>query len=262
MFSLTPTQGPRAELEIILIIVSKDPCSSARKIASLSSVADYQLISHPAKVLHDIYVDMPDRLLGKKRINLRVRSSEGKYWITLKVSPGMLSRRRHKREEVEIPWSEASLAHIRKELERKGVRLRPPISVVETVLPVEVMQSMGLQILQDRETEREARDIIEPQAPSEILAELAIDSVLYHLEGQDVRLFELEIEAKSQKGTHILGDVRKSLLETFSSELRSWRHGKLVTGKKIERLWKGGGLQGFLDGSTLKPSAYDIIEKT
>ncbi len=38
-----------------------------------------------------------------------------------------------------------------------------------------------------------------------VLAELAIDSVVYHFEGQDVRLFELEVEAKSEKCRGILG---------------------------------------------------------
>ncbi len=261
MSKTTPTSEPRAELEIILMIVSGDPGSTVRKVSSLTSVGDYGLIAQPARTLHDIYVDTPDRSLGRKRINLRVRGSEGQYWLTMKVSPGLFSRNRHEREELEIPWSEASLSQINGELDGKGVKLRLPAPGVEKLPPVGVMQSMGLQILQDRETEREARNIIEPQASSEILAELDIDSVLYHLEGQDVRLFELEIEAKSLKGKRVLGDVKKSLWGMFPSELRSWRFGKLVTGKKIERAWQAGRLQGFLAGTTLKPSAYDMIEK-
>ncbi len=113
---------------------------------------------------------------------------------------------------------------------------------------------------QDRETERNVRELVEVGS-GRVIAELDIDSVLYHFEEQDLRLFEVEVEAKSDKGRGLLREIANDLLAKFGSELREWRFGKLVTGRRIEKLWREGALQGFVDGSTLKPSAFEKIEK-
>lgn len=260
MSDLSGTIGSKTELEFVLMIVSENPQSTTLKVASLTHIGSYHLILHPPRTLHDIYFDTPDRQLGQKRINLRVRGAEGNYSITMKISPRRLSWKRHERQETEIPWAEESLSHVTGELERRGVRLKPRKAMDEHTSHVDVMRSMGLGVLQDRETQRNTRDIVGSNGSIEILAELAIDTVLYRFGGQDVRLFELEIEAKSRKGGRALNDVRKDLLSMFPSELMNWRFGKLVTGRKIERLWKRGMLE-VLEGSTLRPSAYEFIER-
>ncbi len=255
------TLESKPELELILLIVSPDPQSTALRVASLSAIGEYRLVAEPTKTLHDIYLDTPDHLLSKKRVNLRVRGTGESYWITMKISPGLLSWRRHERQEVEVPWSLESLSQIAGELSRKGVSLTVPSELDETLSHVEMMKLMGLRVLQDRETERRPRNIVEGGGPTEVLAELEVDSVLYHFAGQDVRLFELELEAKSQRGSKILGGLSRKLQADFGSELRSWRFGKLVTGEKIERLLERKELGAYLDGSTLKAGGYERIER-
>src|SRR6266700_4936142 len=205
------TVESKPELELILLIVSPVPQSTALRVASLGAIVDYRLIAEPTKTLHDIYLDTPDHLLAKKRINLRIRGTGGNYWITMKISPGLLTRRRHERQEVEVPWSQESLRQIVGELSGKGVSLKVPREHDETLSQVEVMKLMGLHVSQDRETERSPRSIVDAGGPAEVLAELEVDSVLYHFAAQDVRLFELELEAKSQRGRNILGALSRKL---------------------------------------------------
>jgi len=118
-----------------------------------------------------------------------------------------------------------------------------------------------LRVLQDRETSRLVKNIVRAsEGRSEILAELAIDSVVYHFESQDVELHELEVEAKAKKRRRILEDVEDGLLDLFGGELQPWRWGKLVTGKMIGRMLRGGVLQGLIEGRRLRLEAYEKVE--
>jgi inorganic triphosphatase YgiF len=247
------------ELELVLMIVSNDPASTLLRISNLTSLADQALVARPTRTLHDIYLDTTDHQLGRERINLRLRGTDGNFWITMKVFPGKFSWKRNERQEVEVPWSRESLGRVARDLEGRGVQMKQP-QMTETSSQMDVLRSMGLQVQQDRETERNIREIVEGGS-GQVLAELDIDSVLYHFEGQDVRLFEVEIEAKSSGGRRLLREVANDLLAKFESELREWRFGKLVTGRKIEKLWKEGALRDLIDGSTLKPGAFEKIEK-
>ncbi len=251
----------KSELELILLIVSSDPEATVSKLTRLDSIGPYKLLAEPVRSLHDIYLDTTNHALGKKRINLRIRGLGDSYLITMKTSPGLFSRRRHERQEVEIPWSEESLRKIVRELARKGIRLDLPEKLDENASRLDVMKSMGLTILQDRETERVPRNIIDSTVPSEILAELEVDSVMYHFAGSDVRLFEIELEAKSERGRDVLGRISDKLLGDFGSELRTWRFGKLVTGEKLERMLAQGSLKSLMKGDRLLPDAYPRIER-
>ena len=179
----------------------------------------------------------------------------------MKTSPGLFSRRRHERQEVEIPWSADSLRKIVAELARKGIRLGLPENLDETASRLDIMKRMGLSILQDRATERVPRNVVDRAGSGEILAELEVDSVLYHFAVGDVRLFEVELEAKSKKGRDIIGELSRQLLSDFGLALRGWRFGKLVTGEKIERLLTKGSLTSFMKGDRLKPEAFESIER-
>ncbi len=251
----------KSELELILLIVSADPEVTVSKLTRLETIGPYKLLAERSLSLHDIYLDTTSHALGKKRINLRIRGIGDSYWITMKTSPGLFSRRRHERQEVEIPWSVDSLRKIVAELAGKGIHLGFPENLDETVSRLDIMKRMGLNILQDRETVRVPRTVIDTAASGEILAELEVDSVMYHFARGDVRLFEIELEAKSRKGRSVLGELSDVLLADFRAELRSWRFGKLVTGEKIERLLTNGSLMSFMKGDRLLPEAYPRIER-
>ncbi len=147
------------------------------------------------------------------------------------------------------------------ELARKGIHFVLPENLDETASRLDIMKRMGLSILQDRETERVPRNVIDSAGSGETLAELEVDSVLYHFAAGDVRLFEVELEAKSRKGRDIIGELSRQLLSDFGLTLRGWRFGKLVTGEKIERLLTNGSLTSFMQGDRLKPEAFASIER-
>ncbi len=251
----------KSELELILLIVSADPEATVSKLTKLESIGPYRLLAEPSRLLHDIYLDTTSRALGKKRINLRIRGVGDSYWITMKTSPGLFSSRRHERQEVEIPWSMDSLRKIVAELARKGILLGLPENPDKTSSRLDIMKRMGLSVLQDRETDRVPRNVIDSAGSGETLAELEVDSVMYHFAGGDVRLFEVELEAKSKKGRDIIGELSRQLLSDFGLALRRWRFGKLVTGEKIERLLIKGSLTSLMKGDRLKPEAFASIER-
>ncbi len=250
----------RKEVELVLMIVAKDPRTVAQEIAMLDSMAGYRLSRQPPRVMHDVYFDTEDGRLKQRRINLRVRHLDGSYWLTMKRSPGTFAFRRNEREELEIPWSQSSLNRILEELAGQSVKLTSPIFNGGSD-PVEVLKSTGLVVTQDRETRREARNALLEKGDQVPLAELAVDSVKYNLMTLAVSLCEVEIEAKSREGRGALDTIKKALQDRFGSDLRPWKHGKLVTGKAIRRLLEKGELQGLVEGGFLRPEAFEKIDR-
>ena len=256
------TVESKSELELILMIVSSDPEATVSKLTELESIGPYMLQTEPLRSIHDIYLDTTNHALGKKRINLRLRRLGDSYWVTMKTSPGLFSRRRHERQEVEVPWSADSLKRIVTDLARRGIQLNLPENLHDSGSRLDIMKRMGLSILQDRETERIPRNVIDGRVGSRgMLAELEVDSVLYHFARGDIKLFEIELEAKSKKGRSKLGELSDRLHEEFSLELRTWKFGKLVTGEKIERLLAQDGKSSLMNGDRLDPGAYKSIER-
>jgi len=243
------------ELEVVLMIRARDPGTTLERVAGLSSIRGYQLRQGGAKRIHDVYFDTSEGMLGRKKMNLRIRKIGEDYWITWKRGPGLLGLwNRNERRELELPWTRDSLFKMTGELARIGVEL-PPTGDAALSGPVETLRSMGLRVIQDRETNRQVHEAM-PTKGDRPLAELAIDSVEYHFQAQDVRLDEIEVEAGPSGGARVLEALREGLLELFRGELEPWRWGKLVTGKMIERMLRKGALEGLLEGSRLKLEAY------
>ncbi len=249
----------KTELEHVLMIISEDARSLAQQIAKLDSAAGYRLTPLPTVKIRDVYFDTADGRLRKRKVNLRVRRLENGHWLTLKQDPRIFSLRRDERQELEIPWSPDSLRRVLKELSSRGIELEGS-SLFAGSDPVEVLKTGGLRVIQDRETQREARNITSADGHV-VLAELAVDSVLYHFQSPDIRLFEVEIEAKSSEGRRVIGEVASSLRKHFGSELRPWRHGKLKTGKTIRKLLENGALGGLVNGTDLRPNAFEKIDQ-
>src|SRR5207245_2782755 len=126
--------------------------------------------------------------------------------------------------------------------------------------PIELLKSKRLLPIQHRETQRQVRDVTSSPEGSHVLAELDIDSVLYDFDDQKIRLFEVEVESKSEKGQNVVKSVTKSLKGEYGPILRSWRHGKLATGTAIARLLKSGQLRPLIDAENrLLTAAIDRI---
>ncbi len=126
---------------------------------------------------------------------------------------------------------------------------------------MEAVRSLGFRIIQDRETQRTVRNVIRGKKRDSVLAELAIDSVVYHFGGQDVRHHELEIEAKGTDGFAITKALLGILDARYAPALRRWNHSKLATGQALEKMLDEGVLKGLLDrNNNLKPAVYDSID--
>ncbi len=242
------------------MIVSKDPRAVAQKVAMLDSIAGYRLSRQTPIAMHDVYFDTSDGRLKQRRINLRARHQDSGYWLTMKRSPGPFTWRRNERQELEIPWSQSSLKRILEELTNQGIKLTIPKLTGESD-PVEVLKSTGLLVTQDRETKREASSVLPEMGEQLPLAELAVDSVQYNLTTQTVSLCEVEVEAKSREGRNVLETIKKGLQERFGTDLRPWKHGKLVTGKAVRRLLEKGELQGLIEEGFLKSEAFEKVDR-
>lgn len=241
------------------MVRSQDPASVLNRVLAIQSLAGYQLVPKTPRAMRDVYFETVEGSLKRRRLNLRVRGVGGAYWVTLKRNPGLFFWKRNERQEIELPWSQDSFAQIVGELSRLGVGLEKE-NPTDLSSPVEVMKRVGFRVLQDRETLRTVIEIMgKTGRGEEVLAEVALDSVLYHFQGQDLRLYELEVEAKSRRGRGTLGPMVDALTGLLEPELQKWRFGKLATGRAIERLLSQGSLKGLVENEKLKPEAYDIV---
>jgi hypothetical protein len=125
------------------------------------------------------------------------------------------------------------------------------------------MRWLGLRVVQDRETHRRPRGVVrEAELAGPVLAELAVDAVVFRTDHREVRLYDVEIEAKSPDGPAAAQSVAHALASRYAAALRRWPYGKLATGDVIEHLFAEGALHGLLapDGA-LTPAAYDTLER-
>lgn len=211
--------------------------------------------------MRDIHLDTPDGQLAARRLALRVRTAGGgARRLALKGPSVALSGGGLARSELEWVWSGETLAIALEALASAGVRLPQPAAGAAGRDPLDVMRGVGLTVIQDRETRRTARDIVAAEG-GPVLAELAIDAVVFHLGRCDVRHHEVEIEATSSEGEQAMQAVGREMMARFAPALRHRLGSKLAIGGAIERLHRAGALEALLgsDGA-LTRAAYDALE--
>lgn len=253
------------EQEVTLIIVSETPEEVSRQIADLRRIAAYRLVPREPIAIHDLHFDTPERILEASRLALRIREIAGGIRLSFKGPSQQLPAGGVARLEIEQPWSMRVLGGVLDELEARGVRLPGRFQAIAASSPREVMRLLGFEEIQDRETERLTRSVVGGARDAPVLAEVAIDSVLYHLPGAEVRHHEIEIEAKSQDGLSAAPNIAADLLSRFAPALRSWYGSKLAIGRAIERLRHDGALDQLLGrNGNLIPAAYDrlVVDRT
>lgn len=262
MVKLPLALGFGREIESILLILSDHPEDLVKKIGDKTSVGDFSLVNPMTKLLSDIYFDTPDHILSRRKLNLRIRTDNQDRWITMKTHPRRTLWGGMVRSEMEVPWSSDALAKVVSELKIPSQQPASLASEVAVSDPAELLKSRGLVPIQHRETQRQVRSVTSGGNPSVVLAELDIDSVLYDFDGQKIRLFEIEVESKSEKGQKVVKSVTRSLKGEYGTLLRSWRHGKLATGNGIIRMLKTGELGALLDSENrLRPAAFDKLNR-
>ena len=245
------------ESEIAFVITNKG-VDIARDIAGITSIRGYKLKPNPRLRIADTYYDTRGRLLGKKKIGLRTRRTGGQLFISMKSNPQRMAGMGLRRKEFESLWSYKSLGRVAKAL--KTLEL-PENKTLGTLPPSKVLARMGLEVVQERHTTRDVRDILDRGWSKTRIAELDIDRVTF-LGKPRVQIFEVEIEAKAAGSLKSVQDVAAELESSYSGFLRVWPHGKLATGLAIQRLWNAGRLTHYLENERLKPGAFDAIDRT
>jgi uncharacterized protein YjbK len=173
------------EVEGTLIVRLEHPEAVVEEIAALTSIVSYRLLSQGSRAIHDYYVDTPGRALNHAGLSLRVREIDATPYLTLKGPPRHIAPGLVERLEIEAPWSEETLARVTEELAQRGVSPLLKSQAFDRASPLELMARLGLLIIQHRENHRYVRDVVTTDTAAElVVAELAIDSVIYHLAAQ------------------------------------------------------------------------------
>jgi len=248
-----------SEVEAVLIIKG-DVDAVLKELADLRSILNYRLEPGQSKTIHDRYFDTIDRRLRKRGANLRIREIDGSLFISVKSHTRRTLRGATARREIEVPWSKQNLLSLIKDLELEA-DLALPERQFSDADPLAAMEATGLQLVQDRETRREVRDVSSVRKPDLVLAELAIDRVTYHIGNHNISIFEVEVEEKAKGSSSVISDLTKALLQAYQPSLQKWSHGKFVTGLAIQRLLETEPADNLLGQDRLKPEALGTIDR-
>ena len=255
--------GPlfQREEEVTLIVCSENPRSVLEEIAELTVLGDFRLYWTDTLNVHDRYFDTADRSLRDHHVALRVRQVDSKRWITFKGPSRTIEDGFANRMEFEAEWSDQALTETLDQLAKSGIELPHRANAGARSHPLDALNALGLVVVQDRETYRMAREIV-PHADNGTFAatKLLIDSVVYRFHGKEIRHYEVEIEALTSDGAHVLKTMAESLRDRFGRVLRRWNHSKLATGWAVENLWHDLHAAGLIKGGCLLPAAYDQID--
>jgi inorganic triphosphatase YgiF len=251
------------EAEVALILYSRRALQLAHKIAALTSLGDYRFVPEAAQCLRDVYLDTKWHSLGDCKMALRIREINGNCLLTLKgPSRAIAGASQIERLEIEYAWSKNALDKICKELQNRKIQLKEPMQPFDNRMsPIDVMKSRGLEVFQERETQRTIRNMQLQREPSSKIAELAIDRCIYHFGDHYIGFYEVEIESKEENGPAALNFLVQELLSMFKPDLKKWGYGKLAMGIAIENLLKDASFTELIDDKGyLKPEAFDAIE--
>lgn len=253
--------GAVLEREAALLVVSRAPDRTIRRLAALRHAGEFELRPRGAETIRDTYLDTPDGRLGAKRIALRTREEGGARVVTLKA-PGRSRGGVQARSELELPLNLANAGRVLHAL--KGLGVEGELPSARAFLAGRWLSSSSLLVpSQVRTTRRLRRDVLRTGAPrARRVAELAVDRVVYAFTGARVTLDEIEVEAKDRGTARDVRDLTRELLRLFKGELRPWAHSKLATGKALEDRFRRGRLAPLVTrGRRLDPSAVPALSR-
>jgi inorganic triphosphatase YgiF len=253
--------GQPREVEGVLLVRADDQEAAGRRLAALEAVDRFDLRPRPPQRIRDVYVDTGDGALAAARVAFRVRELDGRPLLTFKSAPvrtGLAAERL----ELEAPWSPEALRAVLDELGRRGIELPAPgPEGTGSGEPLADLAALGLHPTQRRETTRIPRDVLEcGHLDAGPVAELCIDDVAFLLPAGRARLLEVEVEAKGPGRLETVQALLGALAAALPDDLRPWPHGKLGTGRAVERLLAAGELEGLLDpDGRIRPAAHDRL---
>jgi len=248
------------EIETTLLIYSSRTDAVMKNLAALDTIGPYKIVSKGSCIIHDRYFDTRERSFMKRGFALRLRQIGSSYLLCLKGCERVNEWGGIERLEIEETWSEKNLKAIIRVLDERFITME--CTTFDNHDPVQTLNSHGLRIIQDRQTDRLTRDIRGPRGTSRRLcAEMALDKVCYRFAGRCFKHFEVEIEAKTRAGEKHIETITALLKAGFPRELKRWDHNKLITGYAIEALLdRGEVLSGIHDHEIIDFAGYAKID--
>ncbi|HZL85750.1 MAG TPA: CYTH domain-containing protein [Candidatus Krumholzibacteria bacterium] len=248
------------EIEITFVLAAVEPMAVLARLETANRLADFSLRHRAPEDLRDVYLDLPERRLRQRGYALRVRHLGDRWLLCLK------GRSRHRgiavqRLELEGDPTDPELrTRIRDELGNDWPAALAPTNAAmgdRSAGPLPALQSAGFSPIQDRRTLRRPRDVL--GIGNEALAVLAIDTVIYVVEGTPFRHHEVEIEAAMRTDDSTMDDIARALAATCP-ELQPWRPSKLATGLALEALVRHQRTLPITDSEgNLLPQSYSLL---
>lgn len=253
---------PKTEVESKLLIIDPDPASFLRYLSRKSAISTYQLIKQGRLLIRDVYLDTPEAQLKNHRLALRLRKQNNQYFLTLKGKTKISDWGGVERMEVELSCSLTSYRHILDILKNNGVVIDNSSKNISLSAPLDILKDPSFTVIQDRETRRLIRGIVSPHEPQKVLAELALDTVTFHLVDQSVLQAEIELEAKDVDGQDTVRELTDYFIQQYPENLRSWPISKLSTGILLERLQQETDIRRFINKQHyLLPEIFNLLQK-
>jgi adenylate cyclase class IV len=236
------------EKEESLIVCSSEKTITnlelTNKIKSWQDVnSNYNLIDLGEILFHDLYFDTQQRIFQNKKISFRIREVNNNKFLTIKI-PSLQQLQQESSslrsdEEIEVEWSKDKLLEIFHILEKRRIyTLQSDENIYFNNLNViYTMRKLGFSVIQNRHTQRRIKNIIKSEKKNELLAEMAIEQVIFHIGNDDVYHYDIEIEDKSSDGSHArIFLINKLLSSDYGKMLIKWKYGKISIGKGLEIL--------------------------
>ncbi len=250
------------EIEITFAVATDAPEAVLARLEAVGRLADFSLRHRQPENLRDVYLDLPARPLRQRGYALRVRHVDDRWLLCLK---GRSRRRGLAVERLELEGEPTDLGlwtRIRDELGADWPAALAPTAAATRDFaadPLPALQSAGFTPIQDRRTLRRPRDVM--GNGNVTLAVLAIDSVIYVVDGTPFRHHEVEIEAAAGTDDSTLDGIARALVATCP-ELRLWQPSKLATGLALEALVRRAQAVPISDpDGNLLPQIYSLLQE-
>ena len=238
------------EKEITLVVYKENADLISNQIAALDQITEYTLKEPDIHHIIDVSFDTNDRNLFRNHMSLRIRSINRRCLFTLKSSPVFDMSGIVKRDELELDWHPDSFGSLTDALIKSGIEL--PRNYKFDSDWYKSMSSLGMNVLQERHTERRTKDVFCEQT---LVAELAIDKVKYKYEKGDILHREIEIESKSTIGDSTILSISEYLVGKYPHALLIWMPSKLELGLVLSDLIQSGD-QELINNHKISPELY------
>lgn len=177
-------------------------------VVEKDKLGGFKLTEPEAHEIVDSYYDTPENDLRMSTVTLRTRVIDGKTFMSFKGKE-QSDKFTQDHNEWEFEWD------------------------FEVLTPEDLIEKMGLQLVQRRNTDRITRYLIdEDKDEDKRIAELNFDRSHYTVSTGEAITYILEVERQDSKKL-------KKIIEPLENEVPylkdlRWPHGKFVTGKAIE----------------------------